>query len=513
MKLLFIARHFTYFRNYDAALREIASRGHRIHLAVEQQEALGGEAAIRALADESPSISLGMIPERRPDTWSGVARRLRLGLDYLRYLDPFYDTAPLRRIRARDRTPRLLIALADPPLIGGQRWRRTFGGWLHGVDAAVPPPASVIEYLRQQKPDAVLITPLVDLGSQQIDYVRAARLLGIPCGLAVWSWDHLTSKAYLREYPDRVFVWNDTQRREAVETHGVPADRMVVTGAQCFDRWFEQKPSRTKEALCVQLGLPVDRPIVLYVCTGLIKGSPPELLFVQEWIEWLRSSADPVIANASVLVRPYPSHLASWRSVDLSAYGPIAVWGGNPVDECSRADYFDSLHHSAAVVGLNTTAFLEAGIVGRDVLTVLVPRFHDNQEGTAHFRYLLRIGGGLLNVSRGRDDHLAQLGAALRRPRSTDHPHRAFLESFIRPHGLDRPATPEFVRGVEELAACQVAATAAASSRRRAALGWAARAASRLAGQSMVRSPRELDPERLARIAEAARSQQTDNAG
>jgi hypothetical protein len=183
------------------------------------------------------------------------------------------------------------------------------------------------------------------------------------------------------------------------------------------------------------------------------------------------------------------------------------------VDESTRADYFDSLYHSAAVVGLNTSAFLEAGIVGREVLTVLVPRFHDNQEGTAHFRYLLKIGGGLLKVSRGRADHLAQLGAALRRLPTGEHPHRTFLESFIRPHGLDHPATPEFVRSVEELATCPVEAAAAADGRwRRAALGALAQMASRVAGPSMVRSPRELDPERLARIAEASRAQQTDNA-
>ena len=31
----------------------------------------------------------------------------------------------------------------------------------------------------------------------------------------------------------------------------------------------------------------------------------------------------------------------------------VAFWGRNPVDDGSRADYFDSLHHSSAVVGLN----------------------------------------------------------------------------------------------------------------------------------------------------------------
>jgi len=282
MRILFVARHFTYFRSYDAALRELAARGHQIHLAVERSESMGGEQAVHALAREYPSITYGTVPPRREDAASNLSRRLRLGLGYLRYLDPFYDDAPLLRVRARERTPRALIRLADPPLVGGARWRRRVASWLHALDAAAPVPTDIVDYLRGQRPDALVITPLVDLGSQQIDFVRAARSLGIPSALAVWSWDNLSSKAYIRDCPELVFVWNDTQRREAIKWHGVPPDRVVVTGAQCFDHWFDRRPSRSRQEFCDQLGLPADRPLLLYVCSGLIKGSPPEPPFVRE---------------------------------------------------------------------------------------------------------------------------------------------------------------------------------------------------------------------------------------
>ena len=89
----------------------------------------------------------------------------------------------------------------------------------------------------------VLITPLVDLGSPQLDHFAAARRLGLRTVLPVGSWDHLSSKSLLRAIPDRVIVWNDTQRAEAIELHGVPADRVVVTGAQCYDQWFDRSPA------------------------------------------------------------------------------------------------------------------------------------------------------------------------------------------------------------------------------------------------------------------------------
>lgn len=503
MKILFIARHHTYFRNYDAALREMAAHGHQIHLAVEKRRLAGGLEAVEALARECPGITHGRVPKGDIDGWTASARRLRLGFDYLRYLDPFYDAAPLRRTRARDRTPYVLIALADPPLLGGPLWRRLVGRLLHAIDRAVPPPDTIVDYVREHNPDVLLITPLVDLGSQQIDYVRAARLLGIPTALPVWSWDHLSSKAYLREAPDRVIVWNPTQRAEAIGVHGVPAERVVVTGAQCFDHWFTRQPVRTRAELCGQLGLPVDRPVILYVCTGLIMGSPLEPPFVLEWLQALRQSADPVVATAGVLIRPHPAQADVWAGVDLTAYGPVALWGGNPVDDASRGDYFDSLFHSAAVVGLNTSAFIEAGIVGREVLAILPPQFHDNQEGTVHFQYLLQIGGGLLRVSRDLATHVVQLGEALRRPAAAEHPHKAFLEAFVRPGGIDQPATPAFVAAVEALAELEVRAPRPVPAWRRAAMSAVVRAMVRLLGESIARSPREVDPERLAQIANA----------
>ncbi len=495
MKILFVSRHCGYFRYYDSTLRELARRGHTVHLAVEKRESLGNEAVIQALVRECPAITYGMVPEERLDIWSTVAQRLRLGIDYLRYLDPFYDTAPLRRVRARERTPALFTALAHPPFIGGARWRRAYGGLLHAIDSAVPPPAAIVDYLRQQRPDAVLITPFVELGSPQVDYLRAAHLLGIPCAIAVWSWDHLTSKAYIRDRPDRIFVWNETQRREAIEVHRIPAEAVAVTGAQNFDHWFGRRPSRTRNEFCRQRGLAADRPIVLYVCSGLIKGSPPEPEFVIEWLKWLRASADPTVAAAGVLIRPYPSRLDVWADYDLSPYGPVAVWGGTPFDEQSRTDYFDSLFHSTAVVGLNTTAFIDAAIVGREVLTVLVPRFHDNQEGTEHFRYLLQIGGGPLRVSRDRESHLTQLSEALHRPAATEHPHRAFLESFVRPLGLDHAATPQLARAIEELATCAVTIPKATvrAERRRFALERIVMMASRMTGSSRTEWSRKVE--------------------
>jgi len=151
-------------------------------------------------------------------------------------------------------------------------------------------------------------------------------------------------------------------------------------------------------------------------------------------------------------VRPHPSRVAEWESIDLSQLN-AGVWGSNPIDETARADYFDSIFHSAAVVGLNTSAFIEAGIVGRPVLTIVVPEFVENQHGTVHFDYLVTAGGGLVTVGNGFDEHLAQLERAVAAPAAGVKP---FVRDFVRPLGLDRAATPVFVNAIETMQGLRV---------------------------------------------------------
>jgi len=102
------------------------------------------------------------------------------------------------------------------------------------------------------------------------------------------------------------------------------------------------------------------------------------------------------------------------------------------------------------VIGINTTAMIEAAIVGKPVLTILEPTFA--QEGTLHFHHLLEENGGFLHAASSLDEHLAQLRRVLDEGEADAERRRRFVESFVRPHGLDRPATPIFADALEELA-------------------------------------------------------------
>jgi hypothetical protein len=464
MRILFLARHFSYLRNFESAIRELSVRGHTIHVSADREESLGGRGMVKRITADHANVTMGWTPVRDTGAWYEVARKIRLGLDYLRFLDVRYTNAHHLRTRARVRAPQSIVALAALPGLRGRGGRRVITAFLRALERAIPRSPELDAFIATQRPDLVLITPLIDLGSPQLDHFESARAAKVRTVLCVGSWDHLSSKSLLRQIPDGVILWNDVQKQEAMELHGVPPERIVVTGAQCYDQWFGRQPSRSREAFCHETGLNPNRPYVLWVCSSLFRNTASESDVAERWLQGMRMSDDPALREAGILIRPHPARLDEWQHTDLTEYRNVAFRGAHPVDDESRDGYFDALYYSAAVVGLNTSAFLEAAVVGRPVYSILLPEVSPaNQEGTIHFGYLMTVGGGLLHAARSIPDHLTQLAIGLRSGVVDSERSRHFTEAFVRPFGLDQPATPRFADAVEQVAAVKLVSAGRAS--------------------------------------------------
>ena len=452
MKVLFSAAHFGYFRNFESAIVALAERGHQVHLAADEPESIGGQALVERLAARWPGVTYGFAPSLDAEPWFLLVRKLRSASDYIRFHDTEFATFRKTRLTLRDRIPRGVLRLMDAGLDRSRLARLALGAALRTLEALMPISEASRAFILEHDPDVVLIASVTVWRLPQIDHLRAARALGRRTGVCVFSWDHLSSKALLRNLPDRVLLWNETQKREAIEWHGVPDARIAVTGAQCYDQWFDRRPSRDRESFCRALGLSPDRPILLYVCS-VMTPNPFESRFVLRWIEEIRRSADPALREAGILVRPHPERMDEWEGVSLERFGNAALYGRNPVSPDAQAGYFDSLYHSHAVIGLVTSAFLEAAIVGRPVHSPLLPEFEMYQEGVQHFRYLMDVEGGLLRVTRSLADHLVELASAIAQPVGRDERNARFVRAFIRPNGIDVAATPVFVGEIERIAA------------------------------------------------------------
>jgi hypothetical protein len=460
MKVLFQLPFPGFLRMYGSTISLLSERGHRVLLAYDQPDRRRDRTAASIEAAEGIEIVSPLpAPSRRFERQIG---RLRLAIDYLRYLDPRFAGSPYLRRRLEKYLDGPLVVLKHAP--GRLPFTRALVRGLVAVERLVPSDDQLEAAISAHAPDVVVVTPLIGRGTrdrQQSDTVKAARRLDIPVGFAVSTWDQLTTKGIVKTPPDRTFVWNEIQRDEAREFHSLPPDRVVVTGAQLFDHWFERSRSCSREEFLERVGLDPARRYVLYVGSSrTIARAKHEIPFARRWITALRESGDPVLEEIGVLVRPHPYNVRRWAEVDLTDLGGAVaprVAPELPMSDEDEALYYDSIHFSSAVVGINTTAMVEAFIQLRPVLTIRTREFRQTQEGTVHFRHLASAGGSALQVAETIEEHLGQLRDAV------DHPERRreaiddFLLTFVRPHGLDRAATPILASAIEDLAALRSA--------------------------------------------------------
>lgn len=455
LRVLFFLHSLGYLRFFDPVLQELLDRGHRVHLLFERDDHEANEEVWLAEMERRRGFTWSLTHTLKYDTWRHFAMRIRSATDAARFFSPPFRDSGYLFVRAEHRAPPWFRRLAAHRSMRSQRAIGTLRRLLHAIEAAIPSSKLLQRELAGHEPDVFVLCPHLMPGMRHSDYLKATRALGLRSVLCVASWDNLSSKQQIHELPDRVIVWNETQVGEAIELHGVPRERLVTTGAQSFDLWFTWQP-RPREEFCARVGLDPARPYLLYVGGSLFPGELVEAEWAKTWLSEVRR--DPALRDAGVLFRPHPNRGREWAKTSLAGFENVTVWPPlhteMPVDAEARADFFDSIFHSAAVFGLNTSAMIEAAVIGRSVHTMLVDEFASSQQGVFHFDYLLRVGGGLLRVAADFDQLRELLAQAVGGgDPEAESRRRRFLEAFVRPHGIERPATPIVADAIEAVAA------------------------------------------------------------
>ena len=242
MKILFVMRSTLYVRNFESTLRLLAERGREVHIVAQPHSTLDPGNHAGRLAAEYPGIVHEHPPVGPLDGWALLSEELRRGVHYLRYLRPEYRNAPKLRRRSLSYAPPFILRATRHAFIRSAAGLAVARRVLRFADRALPMNPVVFDFVRGHNPDLVIVTPLVEPGSPQSQYLRAARALGIRTVLCVHSWDNLTNKGLIQDPLDLVTVWNEPMKREAVALHGVPSRRVELTGAPNYDLWFEWTP-------------------------------------------------------------------------------------------------------------------------------------------------------------------------------------------------------------------------------------------------------------------------------
>jgi hypothetical protein len=465
MRILLALKQRNYLNAFAGVINELLGRGHAVRLVWPDDDVSRPE---EVTADGD--LSIESYTPKRGDEWAPVAATVRRASDYLRYLEPAYRDAGKLRARAFEK---LLHSLSHGERLPEPGWGDlglalsvTERGRLQTIarlmEAAMPSDPRHEALLREWKPDLVLVSPLIDLGSAQTDIIKSAKAVGIPTGMLLFSWDNLSTKGSLHERPDHMFVWNELQRREAVELHDFPLERTHAAGAPRFDDFFALSAMTDRATFCEPLGFDPRQPVLMYLGSSKFVITERELPFIARWIAAIRESPDDRLRCSNILVRPHPDVKAGddegpaqnirWRGIEGKGVVTRPFEDAQAVvlrTHYRRAQGFvEALTHSSAVVALNTSAALEAAIVGRPVFTILAGDAADGQASTLHFRYLLESEGGCVSLASTFDEHRAQLSAALDDPGRPER-LRAFAASFLRPAGFTTPASRVLAGAIE----------------------------------------------------------------
>jgi hypothetical protein len=142
----------------------------------------------------------------------------------------------------------------------------------------------------------------------------------------------------------------------------------------------------------------------------------------------------------TLVVRPHPKNPAGWNTG--AAEGVLVAPGtAFPDSEAEKNDLAATVRHADAVVALNTSLFIDAAILGTPTIALSLPReraLHRDPSELRHFEHLSRAG--FLERASSADEVVALIERLRSEGDQRVAARTRFIERFIRPHGLDRPA-------------------------------------------------------------------------
>jgi hypothetical protein len=438
----------------EGVLRKLAANRDTVHVAVDH----GFSPSDRVWRREAKalSVSLGPAPPLESRPWYPLAAAVRGCLDVLQPLDGPREVREWRRQSVLEGASSLARRLASSRLAMRPAVRRGFVRRLEEMAHALPVDATVLQFFGDQSPAMVILAPLTGADPSQVDYIRAARALGIGTFGYTTAWSDLVARGRLQDLPDCVGVWNRDQRREAIDLQGVPPQRTTVVGACGVTRFVDPSPGRSRAQAVREAGLdPANRVVVFAGGAGTTPAS--ELAMFEEWHHVLRAQGSPHVREATVLVRPHPANEAAWRAAIQSVAPAMVIEASPPKDGLAAR-----LRAADAMVVLDTSLIPAAAACGVPVLGLFSDRFAGVQYDLAAFQR--RTGCPEWPVfAHTLDTHIQQLAEALGRVDDPMNPARVAARAWARPHGpVLSPGFIIAVRVVGEVAAYGQSAAKAA---------------------------------------------------
>ena len=205
MKVLFVIRSTSHFHYVQSVLEALFRRGHDVEALFEKtkEKWIKGEYTlpIEEFKTRFPSFIYGQAFSRS-DHWRHVVMPARVLLNYRRYLFAKNQSDYFRERNVKYLPFILRLFLKFP---GAHFLMRSdiVAKLLNVVEENAGVDPTIFQQVKNSKADIVLATlGGMRYGTMDLDYLKAAKILGIKTAVLALSWDSVSNKAYLQIKPD-----------------------------------------------------------------------------------------------------------------------------------------------------------------------------------------------------------------------------------------------------------------------------------------------------------------------
>lgn len=191
------------------------------------------------------------------------------------------------------------------------------------------------------------------------------------------SWDNFTNKLLPVRRVDRLIVWNDIMKQQAIALHGYRDDEVRVAGTPQWDVYFRGAVTISRDEFCRRVGADPGKRLITVTTT------PRELYPHHDHVLDVLVAAirDGRLGAAQVLVRLHPrddmTHYAAFAHVpEVILEKPfrttVKAGDGMAVDvtAASQQHLADTMQHSDVVVNVASTIAIEAAIFDTPVVNI-----------------------------------------------------------------------------------------------------------------------------------------------
>lgn len=245
-------------------------------------------------------------------------------------------------------------------------------------------------------PDLCIVMPTNMPGSIEHEVIAWSRSKKIPTVVPVMTLDNLSSKGIILDLPTFVACWNETQREYLKKYHSIPEHRILLSKSLFFSAWQSKFRSQLPKSM------QTDVLRFLYVCSSARIGgyskSPndraEEIKTLCKLIKQLDFHLRMNSLKGCLRIRTHPTFALDPFVMKLKTHQlRIEVASGAfPNFESEDESLLEDLHSSNYCFGINTSAMLQASLIGVKTFSLVTKSNEDITIKTPHLKQLISLG-------------------------------------------------------------------------------------------------------------------------